>query len=172
MRLEILIVGLLYTLPFIYSLKLSNDHLGLTFKNFIPALLALTPFLLAGFFLILAMYSLDPNLIIFNQMNTLTQLHFLPLPFIYLLLAVPLQIFIFFSYYLNRLKFIYSNSTSIIIGATFFSLIHFHFENKLILLFTFILGVLYSWHFYRFKSFPTLVVSHALFGSLILFLAL
>ncbi|PHS04273.1 MAG: CPBP family intramembrane metalloprotease [Kordia sp.] len=84
---------------------------------------------------------------------------------VYSLFSVTLQECMYRTFYFHRFEKIFKNKTYlIIINALVFSLAHSFLKNWLILLFTFVGGVLFALTYFKTRSTLLVCIEHALYG--------
>lgn len=85
---------------------------------------------------------------------------------IYTLLSVWPQEVIYRTFFFERYGLLFSNQKVLmIVNASLFSLAHIFFRNTLVLVLTFLGGLLFAWTYLRFRSTLLVSVEHALYGN-------
>jgi len=85
--------------------------------------------------------------------------------FIYSFLSVYPQELIYRTLYFQRYDCLFKNKYSLIfVNALLFSLAHIFFKNSLVLLLTFIGGLLFAWTYFKTKSTLLVSIEHAVYG--------
>jgi membrane protease YdiL (CAAX protease family) len=85
--------------------------------------------------------------------------------FIYSIFSVYPQELIFRTFYFQRYKSLFkSKALLIFINAIVFSLAHLFFRNTLVLVLTFLGGLLFAFTFYKSKSTLFVTIEHAIYG--------
>lgn len=162
----LLVAAFVYVFYIICAQKIGFKDLGLTFKNFFPALRSI---LLPTFFILAAMFLAIPigwDSKIFFIREMVDEIVSKPLSRSYIyavLISAPIQEIIFRGFYISRLEFISKNKFFIVAwSSVVFALVHTPFENKLFALFTLILGVIYADNFLKYRNIFAIIISHAL----------
>jgi len=84
---------------------------------------------------------------------------------VYSLFSVTLQEYIYRTFYFHRFeKIVRSKTIFIIVNAVVFSLAHSFLKNWLILVFTFVGGVLFALTYFKTRSTLLVCIEHALYG--------
>jgi hypothetical protein len=162
----LLIASFVYVFYIICAQKIGFRELGLTFKNFFPALRSI---LLPTFFVLAAMFlaipvGWDSKYFFIKEMVDEITAKPLSLNYFYAIAtSAPIQEIIFRGFYISRLEFISKNKLFIVAWSSIvFALVHTPFENKLFALFTLILGVIYADNFLKYRNIFAIIISHAL----------
>lgn len=165
-RTILLLLGFIYIIYIIINQKINHRHLGVTFKNFIPALKSV----LLPTFLVLAVMFLaiptgwDSTFFFIKEMVAEISAKPPNINFLYaIFISAPIQEIIFRSFYISRLEYISKNRYFLVIwSSVVFALLHTPFENKLFALFSFVLGIIYAENFLKYRNILAIMISHAL----------
>lgn len=85
---------------------------------------------------------------------------------IYTFLSVWPQEIIYRTFFFERYQTLFSNrKVAILLNATLFSLAHIFFRNTLVLVLTFLGGILFAWTYLRFRSTLLVSLEHAIYGN-------
>ncbi|MEK7592001.1 MAG: lysostaphin resistance A-like protein [Patescibacteria group bacterium] len=173
-RTFIMLASLGYIALVMNKLNISIEAIGLRKKLFRECLVSLIPPVLLFFISILAIYLTFPTFTVFREI--LNETSFIPLPFgiaYYVLLSVPLQEIIFFGFYITRLTHVTKNKIFLTLySSSIFMLIHTPYMHGRIYvpIGTFLLGLLLSSNFLKFRNIYALIAAHWCIGSLIIIL--
>ena len=85
---------------------------------------------------------------------------------IYTFLSVWPQEIIYRTFFFERYQTLFPNRNfAILINATLFSLAHIFFRNTLVIVLTFMGGILFAWPYLRFRSTLLVSLEHAIYGN-------
>ena len=85
---------------------------------------------------------------------------------IYTFLSVWPQEIIYRTFFFERYQTLFPNRNfAILINATLFSLAHIFFRNTLVMVLTFLGGILFAWTYLRFRSTLLVSLEHAIYGN-------
>ena len=102
------------------------------------------------------------ELFVVLQMNPLFWLLIL---LVYAGISVPLQELIYRTFYFNRYESLFKNDVVfILVNALIFSLAHIFFKNGLVLLMTFVGGLLFALTYKKTRSTVLVTIEHAIYG--------
>lgn len=174
LRYALLSVGLGYMYVFARTYRLRLADFGL--RRFHLRRAGLVTMVLTGLmslFLLAGLYAV-PEL--FSQGVKATRLLDMPLWLIlisYALLSAPLQEVVFRGIIIRRLELIVKNKWLIIgISAFLFALVHVMFLNPMLVVVTFIGGLVWGWLFMRYGNLWPIQVSHSVLGSILIWFVL
>ncbi|MFT7072912.1 CPBP family intramembrane glutamic endopeptidase [Patiriisocius sp. Uisw_017] len=86
--------------------------------------------------------------------------------FVYSLFSVWPQEIVYRTFFFERYKPLFKNEKVLIFANAFvFSLAHLFFKNTLVLLLTFVGGILFGFTFLKFKSTTAVTIEHAVYGN-------
>lgn len=169
-----MLTSLTYIVIVSKALGFSLKKLYIVKPNIKLLIKSLAPTLIIVIFFILLLYLYTPKLLFIEEIlvkgsfiNKMLRL------LIYLLISIPLQQFVFFAFYLTRLKEVSKNHFFLVIySSLIFASIHVPLKNNLIPVFTFILGVLLSKTFLKYKNIFAPISIHVIIGGLVASLTL
>lgn len=91
---------------------------------------------------------------------------FIVILFVYTFLSVWPQEIIYRTFFFKRYERLFkSKSLFIFIGAIVFMLAHIFFKNTLVLILTFLGGLLFGFSYFKFRSTTLISIEHALYGN-------
>ena len=106
----------------------------------------------------------DPELLFFVPRNKPGLFVFIL--FVYTFLSVWPQEIIYRTFFFERYQLLFQNKTLFIfINAVVFSLAHLFFKNTLVLVLTFIGGILFGFTYLKYRSTTAVSIEHALYGN-------
>lgn len=164
LKLTIAMLGFFYVLFVSYKIKV--------FSTFKPSFNRWKPFFkkTIALFLFIALitscyvYIKVPEALFYVPLNK--PLLFLTILFVYAFFSVWPQEFLYRSFFFKRYETLFKDKNVLLIfNAILFSLAHLFFKNTLVLLLTFIGGLLFAWTFLTYKSTTLVTIEHALYGS-------
>jgi membrane protease YdiL (CAAX protease family) len=173
-RTFIMIGSLGYIALVMKKLNISIEELGLRKKLFKESFASFFPLVILFIISIMTIYLSFPTFTVFKEI--LNETSFIPLPFgiaYYVLISVPLQEIIFFGFYITRLSLISTNKIFLTLYCSgIFMLIHIPYMHGRfhILLGTFLLGLMLSINFLKFRNIYALIIAHWCIGSLVIIL--
>ena len=172
-RTFIMLASLGYIALVMNKLNISIEAIGLRKKLFRECLVSLIPPVLLFFISILAIYLTFPTFTVFREI--LNETSFIPLPFgiaYYVLLSVPLQEIIFWILYYSTHTRNKNKIFLTLYSSSIFMLIHTPYMHGRIYvpIGTFLLGLLLSSNFLKFRNIYALIAAHWCIGSLIIIL--
>ncbi len=173
-RIIAMFLGLLYLYLISRTISFSPQEIGITRLNLRSAIINILPVSIGISVLILIAASVNPSVFKIDEIAA-DSIRWNPwvLFISYPLVSVPLQELIFRGFYLRRLELITHNEKFLILfSATFFSLIHVPFSNKLLMVGTFIAGVWWAKHYLKYRNIFSLILSHAIIGSTLISISL
>lgn len=90
---------------------------------------------------------------------------------IYAAISAPLQELVFRGFYLSRLELVLRNKTFLIwYSAVVFAVIHLPLGNWRITIASLLMGLVYSGNFLKYRNLLAISISHAILGSLMIYL--
>lgn len=108
-------------------------------------------------------YIKAPNALFFVPLNK--PLLFVIILFVYSFFSVWPQEFLYRSFFFKRYQLLFKDKKLLLIfNAIVFSLAHLFLKNTLVLLLTFIGGLLFAWTFLTYKSTTLVTIEHAIYG--------
>lgn len=120
-------------------------------------------FLFSAVIMVMLIYIIDKNRL-FLLVKKVPWLLLLISVFYPLFSVIP-QTLIYRLFFFHRYKKLYKNDTlKIIFSALFFAFGHLLYKNVLVLLLAFVAGLIFSYHYYKTKSFWISVIEHSLYG--------
>lgn len=91
---------------------------------------------------------------------------FVAILFVYTFLSVWPQEIIYRTFFFERYEVLFQNKTQLIfINAIVFSLAHLFFRNALVLLLTFIGGIIFGYTYLKYRSTTAVSIEHAIYGN-------
>ncbi|MDC8004777.1 CPBP family glutamic-type intramembrane protease [Aureisphaera galaxeae] len=86
--------------------------------------------------------------------------------FVYTFLSVWQQEIIYRTFFFKRYEELFNSKyLFIFVNAIVFSLAHIFFRNTLVMVLTFVGGLLFAWTYFRFRSTTLVSIEHALYGN-------
>ncbi|GAB5400180.1 MAG: hypothetical protein Aureis2KO_17650 [Aureisphaera sp.] len=124
----------------------------------------LTIFALIAIVTTVFVYYTEPKSLFFVPLNK-PQL-FITILFIYTFLSVWQQEIIYRTFFFKRYEKLFKNQyLFLFVNAIVFSLAHIFFRNTLVMILTFIGGLLFAWTYLKFRSTTLVSIEHALYGN-------
>lgn len=165
-RIQILVGSFVYFVYLFVVVKLSLKQIGFSLTNFKKSFESLMPVTIIVFAILIASipFKYDARFLFIEFLakealqetslwNILTSL----------LISASVQEIIFRGFYITRLELISKNKYFLVIMSSLvFSLIHAPFKNNLFTVGTFVLGVIYSLNFIKYRSIYPIIISHIL----------
>lgn len=173
-RTFVMLAGLGYIAVVMNKLNITVKTLGFqknAFTKSVKSIFLPTVLLILS---ILFVYIKFPMFSIFKEV--LNESAFIPLPFgiaYYVFVSVPLQEIIFFGFYLTRLTYVTHNNIFLCLYCSLiFMLIHTPYMRGgiSILIGTFLLGIILSSNFLKYRNIYTLIIAHWCVGTLFILL--
>ena len=160
------VIGLL---GFVYIIRiLRQDKYILFKKDFLPLPKSYIKqvslvFILLAITTHLFLYNTDPQKLFSVLINK--PLLWIIILFVYSLLSVLPQEIIYRSFFFHRYEALFSNKVLLIfINALVFSLCHLFFQNTLVMIITFLGGLVFAYSYLKTKSLTLIVLEHTLYG--------
>lgn len=171
-RLPVMLASLIYIFFVMKITKLSSRNIGLAKTNFLPATKDLIPLTLIGIvFLIIGKFfnsSIWYVKAVVDEVNGTTIFFAI---FIYAVVSAPLQELIFRGFYLSRLELVSGNRTFLAwYSSIVFAVIHLPLGNWRITIASLLMGLVYADNFLKYRNSSAISVSHAILGSLMIYL--
>lgn len=171
----IMFCSLIYVVFVIKLLNINRIDTGLTNNNLKKALYAtgLSTFLMLVLMFI-AKY-ITPKSLVVEAFSDLFSAN-IPAPkllfaFLYNVLSVPVQEYIFRGYFISRSEYVSTNKVFLVIWSAFvFSFVHLQFDNAFLLIGTLLMGILYAMNFLKYRNLYVLILSHAILGTVFVYL--
>jgi membrane protease YdiL (CAAX protease family) len=170
----LMFLGLFYVVLIQRQVRFSPSQLGLKPLVSLSSFLSILPFTFFSLILLLFINRYYPQLVHIPLIRHEAAKFPLILPiFVYAVISVPLQEFLFRGFYLSRLQLSTSNPYFLCFFSAFvFMLLHTPFGLNFFTFSTFIFGLYYAFHFLRFRHLFPLMFSHFLIGALAVYLTL
>lgn len=163
--------GLLYALVVILILNISASQLGITIKNTLVGVRGLLIPTLTTILLILLLFKVFPTLFSISLLQEVKGIGWAMLTSRYLFFSVPMQELIFRGYLISRLEFVTINKLWLIaISSILFMSSHIPFGNIGFVIGSGFLGILYSYHFLRYRNLISIMISHSIVGMIFIYL--
>lgn len=113
-----------------------------------------------GAYVLMYFYKPDTIFVIFKDLRL-----FFIIVFIYSFLSVTAQEFAYRTFFFHRYRDLFNNSAIfLIVNAFLFSLAHIMFENVVVLMMTFVGGLLFAYTYDKTKSLLVVSIEHAIYG--------
>lgn len=164
LKAAIALLGLAYILYILFRkerIKL-NIKRGIRWKHFLKRLVV--TFVIVAIVTTAFVWWQAPESLFYVPMNK-PEL-FIFILFVYTFLSVWPQELIYRTFYFKRYEGLFkSKSLFIFVNAIAFSLAHIFFRNTLVMVLTFIGGILFAWTYLKFRSTTMVSIEHALYGN-------
>lgn len=167
-----MLVSLIYIFFMMRIFNLSPKRIGLSKTNFFPALVNLALPTLTGVIFLFIGNFFDSSIWHIKAITEEVDRNNILFPIlIYAIISAPLQELIFRGFYLSRLELLSGNKNFLILySAIVFAAIHLPLGNWMITLASLLMGMTYAYNFLRYRNVLAVSVSHALLGSLLIYL--
>ena len=167
----ILGIGVVYAYAIAKSHDISFSDMGLRKENFKESLRDVMPFTFVMILVMTACYLVVPGLMRVEQLDDVLQVSAVRFFFVVMLpynvLSVPVQEFIFRGYYVPRVALTSKHKIfTTIWSALVFMFAHILYYNILFNIGTFAIGIVYARNFFKYKNIYSLMVSHAILGTI------
>ena len=142
-----------------FGFKIPSKHSAIAFRNRI-----LVNFSIILILTVVLVYFSNPDML-FSVMLKKTTLWAVIL-LVYTLFSVLPQELIYRTFFFHRYQLLFKNkSMFIFLNATLFSLAHIFFRNTLVLILTFLGGLLFAFTYHKSKSTLLVSIEHAIYGN-------
>jgi membrane protease YdiL (CAAX protease family) len=163
-RIVIYVISLFYLIFVIKLIGFSQKQLGLTKKDFLPSLKSIAPIIVL-FILILPIIRLFYPSLFGLSLHPDSIWLILLRGFYYSIISAPVQELIFRAYVVNRLEqFSLNRHFLIVVSSLIFALAHWPFGSFPMVISTFVLGILLSVNFLKYRNIFTPIIVHSLVG--------
>jgi membrane protease YdiL (CAAX protease family) len=164
-------LGVIYYLIVVRLLHISQSNLGFHLRQFTPAIKAITPATSITILIILLAGLVNPQSLYLETVGRESGSFPVIFPILaYVLISVPIQEIVTRAFFINRLAYVFSNQTLVIfINALIFAILHTPFQHHLFTLTTFILGLVWSSNFMRYKNIWAVMLSHSAVGTIFIY---
>jgi uncharacterized protein len=162
-RFSVLILAAMVVIAIAQLYRFSAVELGFTRNNLGASLKVIALPTLVSVLLMLLYYFIQGQRIDNSAYNWTFYLFFIAV-------SSPIQEFLYRGFLFgifSRAKF--ANWLKIILSASLYSFVHLIYRDIPTLIYTFIIGVLWGWHYAKFRNLHSIIVSHSLLGVIAIY---